>query len=226
MRRSRRRPVSWRRLPGEWHEDGRPRRRARPTGRRWSRTVPGLSLRQVGEQSRVTKLTAMNPKRPTAKKRWNRGQKATKRADPQRLIRPFSRRKTWQTLSGFPPPTQHECRLLWAGLLEIQDEEAMREDTAAALLQDGGAMPGRVRLAARHRCRVRRLLHGRSTTGLLRLAIALPNLLSGVQEAVAEEIEHVVQSRQTSRGTKRQRADAQGRRTRSRGGRRGGRGRS
>ena len=29
-------------------------------------------------------------------------------------------------------PTPQECRLLWAGLLEIQDEEAMQEDTTRA----------------------------------------------------------------------------------------------
>ena len=83
-----------------------------------------------------------------------------------------------------PTPTQRACRLLWAGLLEIQDEEAMREDTADALSQDAVAVPERGRLAARHLCRIRRrLLHGRSATGLL-LAMALPNLLSRVQEAV------------------------------------------
>ena len=70
------------------------------------------------------------------------------------------------------------------------------------------AMPSRISLAARHLCRIRRLLHGRSVNGLVRLGLALPSLLNGIQEAVAEEIEHVLQSRQARRGAKRQRGEA------------------
>ena len=106
-------------------------------------------------------------------------------------------------------PTQQECRLLWAGLLEIQDEEAMRADTEEALASNASAMPTRLRLASRHLCRVRRLLQGRSTDGLLRLAMALPNLLHGIQETVAEEIEQELHTRRASRGSKRNREDGE-----------------
>ena len=82
-------------------------------------------------------------------------------------------------------PTQQECRLLWAGLLELQDEEAMREDTDTALSNGTAALPS----ASRHLCRIRKLIQGRSMTGLARLAVALPCVLQGIQETVAEEIE-------------------------------------
>ena len=106
-------------------------------------------------------------------------------------------------------PTQQECRLLWAGLLEIQDEEAMRADTEEALASNASAMPTRLRLASRHLCRIRRLLQGRSMAGLLRLAMALPNLLSGIQEAVAEEIEQELHTRESCRGSKRSREEGE-----------------
>ena len=105
-------------------------------------------------------------------------------------------------------PTQQECRLLWAGLLELQDEEAMREDTDTALSNGTAALPSRLTLASRHLCRIRKLIQGRSMTGLTRLAVALPCVLQGIQETVAEEIEQEIQRRQASRGQKRQREDA------------------
>ena len=111
-------------------------------------------------------------------------------------------------LENLPPtPTPQECRLLWAGLLEFQDEEAMREDTARALASPDNTMPGRISLAARLLCRIRRLLRGRSANGLLRLSMALPSLLNGVHEAVTDEIERVIQSRQQRTGTKRPREE-------------------
>ena len=108
-----------------------------------------------------------------------------------------------------PAPTPQECRLLWTGLLEIQDEVAMQTDTAAALANNTVTMPTRVTLAARHLCRIRRLLHGRSTVGLLRLATALPGVLNGIQETVADEIEHVLRNRQVNQGTKRARTEGE-----------------
>ena len=115
-----------------------------------------------------------------------------------------------ENLERLPPtPTHQECRLLWAGLLEIQDEEAMQADTASAMAHPDNAMPSRISLAARHLCRIRRLLPGRSVNGLVRLGLALPSLLNGIQEAVAEEIEHVLQSRQARRGAKRQREEGE-----------------
>ena len=104
-------------------------------------------------------------------------------------------------------PTPQECRLLWAGLLEIQDEEAMRADTEEALASNASMMPTRPRLASRHLCRVPKLLQARSTTGLLRLATALPSLLNGIQEAVAEEIEQELHTRRDHKGAKRSQED-------------------
>ena len=83
----------------------------------------------------------------------------------------------------------------------------MRLDTASALASSSSTMPARIRLAARRVCRLRRLLAGRSTTGLMRLGLALPSLLHEFQEAVAEEIEMVMQSRAATRNKKRKRGE-------------------
>ena len=89
-------------------------------------------------------------------------------------------------------PGRDECHAIWASLLDVQDEDQVREGLERA--SSSSSRPD-MQLAPRHVERVTRIIHGMTTEGIIRMSINLPHLLHGIQAAIGDIIQDALDIR-------------------------------
>ena len=89
-------------------------------------------------------------------------------------------------------PGRGECQAIWASLLDVQDEDQVREGLEQA--SSSSSRPD-MQLAPRHVERVKRIIHGMTTEGIIRVSLNLPHVLSSIQAAINEIIQDALDTR-------------------------------
>ena len=89
-------------------------------------------------------------------------------------------------------PGREECHAIWASLLDVQDEDQVRDNLERA---SGSNSRPDMQLAPRHVERVRRIIHGMTTEGIIRMSLNLPQVLHGIQMAINDIIQEALDIR-------------------------------